>query len=62
MKDFIKRHKFLIFWLLISLLYCCTVVTTEMSSIPLGLNQIEIHGHRGFAEYQGGSMANWNRK
>lgn len=36
MKDFIKRHKFLIFWLLISLLYCCTVVTTEMSSIPLG--------------------------
>lgn len=34
----------------------------EFQALEAALNQIEIHGHRGFAEYQGGSMANWNRK
>lgn len=35
MSIFSRSKRFLIFWLIISLLYCCTVITIELSSIPI---------------------------
>lgn len=34
----------------------------EFDALENALNQIPVHGHRGFVEQQGSSMANWNRK
>lgn len=34
----------------------------EFASLEAALAEIPVHGHRGFVEQQGGSMANWNRK
>ena len=34
----------------------------EFDALENALNQISVHGHRGFVEQQGSSMANWNRK
>ena len=34
----------------------------EFTALDKALSQIPVHGHRGFVEQQGSSMANWNRK
>lgn len=34
----------------------------EFAALEAALDQIPVHGHRGFCEQQGGSMANWGRK
>lgn len=34
----------------------------EFAALEAALTQIPVHGHRGFVEQQGSSMANWNRK
>ena len=34
----------------------------EFSALDAALSEIPVHGHRGFVEQQGSSMANWNRK
>ena len=39
-----------------------TLTDQEFKALETALNQIPVHGHRGFVEQQGSSMANWNRK
>ena len=34
----------------------------EFAALEAGLARIPVHGHRGFVEQQGSSMANWNRR
>lgn len=34
----------------------------EFAALETALEKIPVHGHRGFVEQQGSSMANWNRK
>ncbi len=34
----------------------------ELAALEAALNEIPVHGHRGFVEQQGSSMTNWNRK
>lgn len=34
----------------------------EFTALETALNKIPVHGHRGFSEQQGNSMANWNKK
>lgn len=34
----------------------------EFRLLEAALNQIPVHGHRGFVEQQGGGMANWGKK
>lgn len=34
----------------------------EFTALEAALEQIPVHGHRGFVEQQGSSMRNWNRK
>ncbi len=34
----------------------------EFRALDASLDRLDIHGHRGFSEYQGGDMANWGRK
>ena len=34
----------------------------EFADLEKALEQIPVHGHRGFVEYQGGGMAAWGRK
>ena len=34
----------------------------EFAALETALDQIPVHGHRGFVEQQGSSMRNWNRK
>ena len=35
---------------------------SEFAALEAALATIPVHGHRGFVEQQGSSMANWNRK
>lgn len=39
-----------------------TLTDDEFSTLETALNQISVHGYRGFVEQQGSSMKNWNRK
>lgn len=39
-----------------------TLTDDEFSTLETALNQISVHGHRGFVEQQGSSMKNWSRK
>ena len=34
----------------------------ELSALDQALNGIEIHGHRGFVQYEGGSMSDWGKR
>ena len=34
----------------------------EFKALEAALEKIPVHGHRGFSEQQGNSMANWNKK
>ena len=34
----------------------------EFAALEAALEQIPVHGHRGFVEQQGSGMRNWNRK
>lgn len=34
----------------------------EFEALEAALNQIDVHGHRGFSEFQGSRMSDWNRK
>ena len=39
-----------------------TLTQDEFAALETALEQIPVHGHRGFVEQQGSSMKNWNRK
>lgn len=39
-----------------------TLTDDEFTALETALEQIPVHGHRGFVEQQGSSMKNWNRK
>ena len=39
-----------------------TLTEDEFTALEKALEQISVHGHRGFVEQQGSSMRNWNRK
>lgn len=39
-----------------------TLTPTEFAELENALEQITVHGHRGFVEQQGGSMKDWGRK
>ena len=34
----------------------------EFQALETALDKIPVHGHRGFSEQQGNSMANWGKK
>ena len=39
-----------------------TLTDEEFQALETALDQIPVHGHRGFVEQQGGGMKNWGRK
>ncbi len=39
-----------------------TLTEEEFTALETALEQIPVHGHRGFVEQEGGSMKEWNRK
>lgn len=39
-----------------------TLTDEEFKALEAALDQIPVHGHRGFVEQQGGGMKNWGRK